>query len=109
MSMSRYLYVMVRASLASMARVPARAWRGRPSRIIIRFAAAAAVWLVTGYYLPGTAPAIAIQATAALWWLDTTRTELDPPQATPHHLSDDAPQPPRPDGDGSTEHPEEHS
>lgn len=95
MSTGRHLPAMIRASLASIARLPARARQGRPARIILRLAATAAVWLTAGCCIPGTPAGIAIQAAAALWWLDTTRTDLAPPQTTPRH----------PRGDASISHP----
>jgi len=61
------------------AQVPARIWRGRPLRLLIRAAVAAAMSLVVLYLIPGTAAAPADMFGLIWWFVLTGRKDLAPP------------------------------
>ena len=65
--------------LLSLAQVPARVRRGRPVRLLIRGAVAAALSLVVLHLIPGTAAAAADVFGAAWWFALTGRRDLAPP------------------------------
>jgi len=65
--------------LISLAQVPARIRRGRPLRLLIRGAVAAALSLVVLHLIPGTAAAPADVFGLAWWFVLTGRKDLAPP------------------------------
>ncbi len=65
--------------LLSLAQVPARVRRGRPLRLLIRGAVAAALSLVVLHLIPGTAAAPADVFGLTWWFVLTGRRDLAPP------------------------------
>ena len=65
--------------LLALAQVPARIRRGRPVRLLIRAAAAAALSLLVLHLIPGSPAAPADVLGLALWFVLTARSNLAPP------------------------------
>ena len=65
--------------LAAIGQLPARIRRGRPIRLLIRAAVAAALSLVVLRLIPGTPAAPADVTGLVLWFLLTGRSDLAPP------------------------------
>jgi hypothetical protein len=65
--------------LISLAQVPARVRRGRPLRLLIRGAVAAALSVVVLHLIPGTAAAPADVFGLTWWFVLTGRRDLAPP------------------------------
>jgi hypothetical protein len=67
------------AAWHAVALLPARIRHGRPPRLVIRAAVAAAIALAAVYLIPGTPSEPAVIAGCALWWVLTARSDLAPP------------------------------
>ncbi len=65
--------------LLTLIQVPARIWRGRPLRMLIRAAVAAALSLLVLHMIPGSPAAPADVVGLALWFVLTARSDLAPP------------------------------
>jgi hypothetical protein len=65
--------------LLTLAQVPARIWRGRPLRLLIRAMIAALLSLLVLHLIPGSPAAPADVLGLALWFVLTARSDLAPP------------------------------
>ena len=65
--------------LLALAQVPARIWRGRPLRLLLRAAAAGLLSLLVLQLIPGSPAAPADVLGLALWFVLTARSNLAPP------------------------------
>jgi hypothetical protein len=69
----------ITVALITVAQIPARIWRGRPLRLLIRAAVAAGVALAVLRLIPGTAAAVADVFGMTWWFVLTGRKDLAPP------------------------------